>query len=67
MKKDLDEKKARLIWEHNVLAYIEEHLYGESDRLVEFDLEKLRREPKADDTNMETNEGSGEPVGDGQT
>lgn len=43
MKEDLDEEKVRLIWEHNVLPYVEEHLYGESDRLAEFDLDKLRR------------------------
>ena len=43
MKKDLDEEKVRLIWEHNVLPYVEEHLYGETDRLAEFDLGKLRR------------------------
>ena len=44
MKEDLDEEKVRLIWEHNVLPYVEEHLYGEADRLAEFDLGKLRRE-----------------------
>ncbi|MXX76029.1 MAG: AAA domain-containing protein [Holophagales bacterium] len=43
MKGDLDEEKVRLIWEHNVLPYVEEHLYGETDRLAEFDLDKLRR------------------------
>ena len=30
------------IWEHNVLPYIEEHLFGERDRLREFALDKLR-------------------------
>ena len=45
MKKGLSEEKVRLIWEHNVLPYIEEHLYGETDRLAEFDLEKLRHGP----------------------
>ncbi len=48
MKKDLDEEKVRLIWEHNVLPYVEEHLYGEADRLAEFDLGKLRREAGTD-------------------
>ena len=43
MKEDLDEGKVRLIWEHNVLPYVEEHLYGETDRLAEFDLDRLRR------------------------
>ena len=39
IKEDLDEEKVRLIWEHNVLPYVEEHLYGETDRLAEFDLD----------------------------
>ena len=49
MKQDLDEEKVRLIWEHNVLPYVEEHLYGEAERLDEFDLGKLRREDEAPD------------------
>ena len=44
MKRDLDEEKVRLIWEHNVRPYVEEHLYGEHERLAEFDLDRLRRE-----------------------
>ena len=49
MKKGLSEEKVRLIWEHNVLPYVEEHLYGETDRLAEFDLEKLRRGTDTED------------------
>ena len=44
MKPDLDDERVRLIWEHNVLPYVEEHLYGERERLAEFDLDRLRRE-----------------------
>ncbi len=44
LKEDLDEDKVRLIWEHNVLPYVEEHLYGETDRLAEFSLDKLRHQ-----------------------
>ena len=44
MQEDLTEEKAQLIWEHNVLPYIEEQLYGQHDRLAEFDLNRLRRE-----------------------
>ena len=44
MKLDLDDERVRLIWEHNVLPYVEEHLYGERERLAEFDLDRLRRE-----------------------
>ena len=39
----LDEEMAGLIWEHNVLPYIEEQLYGERDRLDEFKLDRLRQ------------------------
>ena len=51
MKRNLDDEMVRLIWEHNVLPYVEEHLYGEHDRLREFDLDTLRKEdaPPADD------------------
>ncbi|MXW26869.1 MAG: AAA domain-containing protein [Dehalococcoidia bacterium] len=44
MQEDLTEEKVHLIWEHNVLPYIEEQLYGQHDRLAEFDLNRLRRE-----------------------
>ena len=44
MKSDLDDNKVRLIWEHNVRPYVEEHLYGAHDRLAEFDLDRLRSE-----------------------
>ena len=44
MKRNLNEEMLRLIWEHNVRPYIEEHLYGEYDRLGEFDLDTLRGE-----------------------
>ena len=44
MKPGLDEDKVRLIWEHNVRPYVEEHLYGERDRLSEFDLDRIRSE-----------------------
>ena len=40
----LDEETVRRIWEHSVLPYVEEQLYGERDRLAEFDLDRLRRE-----------------------
>ncbi len=57
MKEDLDEKKARLIWEHNVLPYIEEHLYGRNEQFDEFDFDKLRRAAEAGDA---TSDSSGE-------
>ena len=44
MKEGLDEEMVHLIWEHNVLPYIEERLHGEHERLDEFKLDRLRRE-----------------------
>ncbi len=38
----LDDAKVRMIWEHNVLPYIEERLFGQEDRLKEFSLDQLR-------------------------
>ena len=42
MRKDLDEAAVERIWQHNVLPYVEEHLFGEHDRLAEIALKKLR-------------------------
>ncbi len=65
MRKGLDEAKARLIWDHNVLPYVEECLYGEPDRLRDFELDvagrRLKRRTEkheADDEEMQR--GSGE-------
>ena len=44
MKRDLDIDKVRMIWEHNVRPYVEEHLHGEHERIAEFDLDQLRGE-----------------------
>ncbi len=43
MKPGLDEAAVRRAWEHGVLPYIEERLFGQDDRLGEFDLDTLRR------------------------
>ena len=42
MRRDLDDAAVERIWKHNVLPYIEEHLFGERDKLREFALERLR-------------------------
>lgn len=42
MKEGLDEDAVERIWKHSVMPYIEEHLFGEPDRLDDFRLEKLR-------------------------
>ncbi|MDE2992515.1 MAG: AAA family ATPase [Chloroflexota bacterium] len=44
MKSDLTNEQVSLIWEHNVRPYVEEQLYGQRDRLAEFDLDALRGE-----------------------
>ena len=41
MKEDLDEDAMERIWKHSVLPYIEELLFGQGDRLGEFDLKML--------------------------
>lgn len=59
MKEGLDEEMAKLIWKHNVLPYVEEHLYGQTDRLKEFDFDSLRGRGGSDGE-------SGEAGGDGE-
>jgi MoxR-like ATPase len=39
----LDEERLELIWEHSILPYIAEQLFGEEGRLEAFALESLRR------------------------
>ena len=48
MKEGLDEDAVERIWKHSVIPYIEEHLFGEPDRLEEFKLERLRNESSED-------------------
>ena len=43
MRKPLDEAAVERIWKHSVLPYLEEHLYGERDKLSAFALDKRRR------------------------
>ena len=44
MKDDLDEAAIKRIWQHSVLPYIEERLFGQDDRLSQFKLDTLRQE-----------------------
>ena len=48
MRTDLDNATVERVWEHSVLPYIEEHLFGEHERLGEFALDKLRGAGAAD-------------------
>ena len=41
MRPDLDEEWVKLIWDHSILPYIQEQLFGETERLAEFELGKL--------------------------
>ena len=60
MKPALDDDKVRLIWQHNVLPYVEEHLFGEHDRLAEFELERLRSELRGGGAEHGAQDGQGE-------
>lgn len=63
MKEHLDNSVAERIWKHSVLPYIEERLFGDDNRLDEFDLDKLKdkaaqtRKQKED---REQSDGTGE-------
>ncbi len=41
--RDLDEEKLRLVWEHSILPYVAEQLFGEEGRLQGFTLDRLRK------------------------
>ena len=43
MRDSLDDAAVKRIWQHSVLPYVEERLFGEGDRLGEFALDALRR------------------------
>ena len=59
MKDNLNEEMLRLIWKHNILPYVEEHLYGEHDRLDEFRLDKLWRETSNSSEEQDAADASG--------
>ena len=46
MKDDLDEPMVKRIWEHSVLPYVEERLFGENDNISEFEYTTLRDQAK---------------------
>ena len=50
MRKDLDEEWVKRIWDYSILPYIEEQLFGQEERLAEFEYVKLRDEARAADT-----------------
>ncbi len=49
MKEDLDRAGVERVWKHSVVPYIEECLFGDNDKIGEFDLKKLMGEqPRLD-------------------
>ncbi|MXX99608.1 MAG: AAA domain-containing protein [Chloroflexi bacterium] len=59
MKKGLGESAVRRIWRHSVLPYIEERLFGEHERLREFELGRLRRAGSARASNEQDTDQAG--------
>ena len=49
MRRDLNEDWVERIWDYSVLPYIEEQLFGQEERLAEFEYVKLRAEIQAAD------------------
>ena len=43
MREGLDDRGVERIWQHSVLPYLEERLFGDGDRLSQFDLKSLKR------------------------
>jgi 5-methylcytosine-specific restriction protein B len=64
----LDERQVREIWQHAILPTIEEHYFGQPDRVRRFDLERLRsgeQEPLQGDQELtigEIDDGELEPA-----
>ena len=58
MARNLDRETVDRIWEHSVLPYIEECLFGDSERIGQFDLDKLMAETQVGDTPA-TEDGAG--------
>jgi len=56
---DLDEERVREVWDHSILPTIEEHYFGQPERLRAFQLDRLRR----GDTPIEDEEDSDDDVG----
>ena len=59
MRVGLTKQQVELIWEHNVLPYIGEQLYGERDRLSEFGLNSLRPPQTVGESPVDQAEDSG--------
>ncbi|HEX6122534.1 MAG TPA: AAA family ATPase, partial [Ktedonobacterales bacterium] len=49
MRAELNEEWLALIWKYAIMPYLEEHLYGDRERLSDFRLEALRARAREDD------------------
>ena len=56
MKDGLDRAAVERVWKHGVLPYIEECLFGDNDKIGEFDLKKLMAEAESRD-NLQADDG----------
>ena len=68
MKQGLTEERAKRIWQHEVLPYIEERLYGEEGLRDKFALGKLKNQPALtnDQPDTGTTEDEDDDTGDAQ-
>ncbi len=64
MRSNLDEEWVGLIWKHSILPYVEEQLFGDSDRIKEFDFARLRA--SGDRTHLPEGEPPAANGGDGE-
>ena len=49
MKKDLDEQALRRVWDHDVMPFLEDQLFGQEEELKNFGLDNLRKRDDEDD------------------
>ena len=64
MKERLDEDAVERIWKHSVKPYIEEHLFGEPERLKDFELKKLRSQSSEEEDDGASADTAAEPDDD---
>ena len=58
MKEDLDRAGVERVWKHSVVPYIEECLFGDNDKIGEFDLKKLMAEAESRDNLQADDDGA---------
>ena len=63
MRDDLDDEWVKRIWKHSIVPYVEEQLFGEHERVKDFELDKLRGKVEPGPAGGEA-AGASEPQGD---